>query len=94
MSSTIDELIVAKRRDVATYVWVIIDLGNGLLPDGSKPLLKQCWLIIKVFCGIYQEMISQVMLINLIRDMLSVIALLQVLPYLPRVSGFRLCDRK
>ena len=92
-ATTIDELIVAKRRYMATYIRVIISLDSDLLPDGSKPLLNRCWLIIKVFCGIYQEIISRVMLINLIRDMLSVIALLQVLPYLPRVSGVRLCDK-
>ena len=31
---------------MATENWVNIGSGNGLLPDGTKPLLNQCWLII------------------------------------------------
>ena len=27
-----------KRRRMATYIWINIGSGNGLLPDGTKPL--------------------------------------------------------
>ena len=32
------ELIVALWRHMATEIWVNIGSGNGLLPDGTKPL--------------------------------------------------------
>ena len=33
-----NQLIVAKWRHMATEVWVNIGSGNGLMPDGTKPL--------------------------------------------------------
>ena len=40
------QLIVAKWRHMATYIWVKIDSGNGVLYEGNKPLPEPCWLII------------------------------------------------
>ena len=31
-------LIVAQWWDMATYTWVNIGSGNGLVPSGTKPL--------------------------------------------------------
>ena len=41
-------LTVALWRHMATEIWVHIGSGNGLLPDGTKPL-PEIWLI---FCEI------------------------------------------
>ena len=34
-------LILAKCRHMAKEIWVNIGSGNGLLPDGTKPLPEQ-----------------------------------------------------
>ena len=55
---------------MATLIWVDISLGNGLLPDETKPLPKPhqaiTWtntdLLSVRFCGIYVRTISQEML--------------------------------
>ena len=39
-------LIVASRRHITTVIWVNFGSGDGLLPNGTKPLLNLCWLII------------------------------------------------
>ena len=45
---------------MATRNWVNIGSGNGLLPDGTKPYLAQCWLIsLMTFSGISLRAISQ-----------------------------------
>ena len=61
-------------------IWVNIGLGNGLLPDGTKPLpepslIHYMNLSSKVFCGIQLRAISQEVFMNLICDMCSEITL-------------------
>ena len=62
-------------------IWVNIGLGNGLLPDGTKPLPEPPLIhylnwSLKVFCGIQLRGISQEVFMNLICDMCSEITLL------------------
>ena len=44
----ISEVIVALWCHMASWVFVNIGSGNGLLPDGTKPLPDQCWLIMNM----------------------------------------------
>ena len=62
---------------MAIYISVNVGPGNGLLPDGTKPL-PEPMLSYDAFCGIYLSAISQEVL-NLIRIMCSETRL----PYLP-----------
>ena len=62
---------------MATKIWVNFVLGNGLLPDGTKPLPEP-----KIFCVIHLPAISQGVLMNLFRDMSSEIAFIKLQPYL------------
>ena len=63
--------ISAEQRHMTT--WINTDSGNGLLPGGY---LNQCWLIIKGALGFHMRTISQEVLMNLIRDMYSAIAVI------------------
>ena len=53
--------IVAWCRHMATQIWVNIGSGNGLLPDGTKPLpepmLTHQWVPVPV--GIKLQAVSQ-----------------------------------
>ena len=45
-----------------TKIWVNIGSGNGLLPDGTKPLPEpMLTLSLMRFCGIYWELLSWIM---------------------------------
>ena len=69
---------------MATQIWVNIGSGNGLLPDGTKPLPEpNICLSSKVFCGINRGAVSEEVLMNLIRNIGSKITLVELLPYLP-----------
>ena len=69
---------------MATWIWVNIGLGNGLLPDGTRPPLS------KVFCGIHRRAISQEVFMNVICTMVSYITLYKFLP--PTQGPMRLCN--
>ena len=59
-------------------IWVIIGPGNGLLPDGTKPLLEPM-LTYSQRCSV--GTVSQEVLIHLIRNMCSDITLKELLTY-------------
>ena len=40
---------------MVTEIWVNIGSSNGLLPDGTKPLPEQIWLIISKVLGHLSE---------------------------------------
>ena len=72
------------------HIWVNIGSGNGLLPNGTKSLPEPMLTSSDVFCGIHFRVISQEMLINLIRNMCSEIVLLKSPPHLPATSELTL----
>ena len=64
-----------------TKIWVKIGSGNGFWPNSFKLLPEPMLTSLKVFCGIHQTAISQV-LINLIHNMYSKVIVLKWLPHL------------
>ena len=79
-------LIVALRRQMVTEIWVNIGSGNGLLPDGTKPLPDAMdFSLVKCF-GIHLRAVSQELLINFRWNMCLEIALLKLLPHLSAVN--------
>ena len=70
-----------------TQIPVNIGSGNGLLPDGTKPLPEPTLTYYQnVFYGIPFRLISQEVLVNLICKLYLAITLLKLLPHLPRTN--------
>ena len=64
--------------------WWILCSGNGLLPDGTKPLTEPLLTYHqRFFCGIHLIEISQEILLNIICNMCLEITLKKLLPHLP-----------
>ena len=52
------QLIVAYWRHMATQMWVNTGSGNGLVPDGTKPLPEPMLTLVRC-CGIHLRAIPQ-----------------------------------
>ena len=75
----------------ATLMWVNTGSGNGLLPDGIKPLPEPMLTYhqsSKMLCVIHLRAVSQEKLLNLIRSMSSDNTLLNLLPHIPGTNEF------
>ena len=67
-------------------MWVNIDSGNGLLPEGTKSLREQMLTNSLISCGIYPGAISQEMLNIFIFVIILNIAESKLQPHLPGVN--------
>ena len=64
---------------MATDIWVSISSGNGLLPDGTKPMLTYHQIFSLAF--VWEEFHK-----SLIRSMCREITLLKWLPHIPEAT--------
>ena len=70
---------------MATQIWINFGSGNGLLPDGTKPLPEPLLTYHQVFCGIHMREFSPEMF-NLIHNMCLEITFSKLLPHLPEAN--------
>ena len=73
---------------MVTHIWVKIGSGNGLLPEGTKPLPEAMLTSSKVIRVTNLRAISQEMLKNFLCHMCSEITLLNLLPHPPGGNEF------
>ena len=78
---------------MATEIWVNIGSGNGLLPNGTKPLPEPMVDLSSVeFCGIHLTTILLLALKVSIHEMSSKITFLKLQPHLPGANELKKCD--
>ena len=68
-------------------IWINISSGNGLLPDGTKPLPEPMLTYDqRCFVAFPLRVMSLEVLVNLICNMCPEIALIKLLSYLPEAN--------
>ena len=88
--------LLPRCRHVATYIWVNIGSGNGLLPAGTKPLpLTNGYFSLVRFSSIHPRAISQLSAQANVLSITSLkIIIVKIIPTIARgqwVNNLRLC---